>query len=354
MQTTILRSPEEFGEIALEYDRLHATGGSVSPFSTHDWISAWWAANPTVKNARVTRVADGGVSFILPTFDQWGSYHKIPILRRRMFGSDHGVTTLASQGGPDAADALAGWIRRDLRPWGALQLGPWLEGPVSIRAIADSLADKGTAVHVAEARNPYLPLPGDWETFLSSRSKNFRRSVKRKTRDFDADGGLTIESHTEPDSRTLLDVVAAVTEVSWQGSERVSVVQASGKAFYMNLAERPSVRLHLVVIRHGERPIGYLVGILGEDTYHAYDTAFDPAFAEASPGFLLHVRALQDVIEAGLSELNFGFDQPYKTRFSPEYRRLEVLVAFGSGLLGSVGAQTRRRFAEGDEFEALG
>lgn len=242
----------------------------------------------------------------------------------------------------------------ELRPWTVLQIGPLLTGSDTLTEAVEMLASRGRHIHTATARNPYLLLPSSWDEFMSDRSKNFRRSVKRKFRDFEAHGGFSVGVSHRPSTDEILDIVVPVSRASWQGQEEVAVVQSAGREFYERLATHDDLSLHLATIRDGDAPAGYLIGVIEGSTYHAYETAFDPRYSDASPGFILHITALQDLIERGISELNFGFDAAYKSRFSPEYRELPTVSIFGSRLLGSLAASSRQRHDEAGSFTVVG
>lgn len=345
-----ITTPSHFDTIVSEYTRSHEASTPASPFSSHAWVSASWHADPKVRNGRVQAISGSGAPTFIATFDQWGSYFKVPVLRRRLFGSDHGVTTI---GGTADAGALAEWLDAELSPFVVFQMGPLLTGTDLQTEMAEVLVSRGRHIHTAVARNPYLMLPGSWDEFMSDRSKNFRRSVSRKFRDFEAHGGFTVSVSHRPSAEEILDVVVPVSRTSWQGKEEVSVLHSAGREFYERLAANDDLSLHLATIRESGVPAGYLIGVIEGSTYHAYETAFDPRYSDASPGFILHISAIQDLIERSIDELNFGFDAPYKSRFSPEYRELPTLSIFGSGVLGRIAATTRSRYDEPDSFNVM-
>jgi CelD/BcsL family acetyltransferase involved in cellulose biosynthesis len=92
----------------------------------------------------------------------------------------------------------------------------------------------------------------------------------------------------------------------------------------------------LSVLEHGGRPVAFLLGFLAHGVYHAFETGFDPQWAEQSPGLVLHFLALERLHDERLREFDFGHAHGYKARFDPALRETSEIRAFRSMVLSRI------------------
>lgn len=97
----------------------------------------------------------------------------------------------------------------------------------------------------------------------------------------------------------------------------------------------------LFVLRTGARPIAILFCLRAQRALHAWFVAYDPEFADYSPGLLVFAEAIRASAERGYTELDLGpGDYPFKESLANASRPI------GSGFIGQPGLTSGIRAAQ--------
>lgn len=173
--------------------------------------------------------------------------------------------------------------------------------------------------------NWYLQVTGGWEEYLRLRGANLRSSIKRRNRDFAAEGG-TLEVVSGPDR--LEEALAAFLEVysaSWKKPEPYPDFVPS---LVRLLATRGMLRLGIARLQG--RPIAAQLWIAGEGKASIYKVAYHHAYASLSPGTVLTSYLLRHVIEKDqVLEVDFLIgDDDYKKVWMSNRRERWGIIAF--------------------------
>lgn len=342
MSITVLESAAAFDAIADEYRALLDGARVHSPFMSHRWLAAWWRAHEgRMGRLRMVLVRDDGGRLLaaVPLQLQRASFGKLGVNQLGILGGGWGAVELPARADGDGrlwAEPLLDWMLGDEGTgWDLFRLGPLDPHATHMDVLRGGLARRGIRYRASEHPAPYLPLAASWEEFLSGRSRNFRRTIKRKYQALEALPDAVVRHTREPDVEQLRLSVYDVSARSWQGSQGLAVASTeSGRAFYDALAERRGeLALDLATVEIGGRCVAYLLAVRYGRTAHAFDTGFDPAFAEQSPGLVVHFRLLESLCDGTVDELDFGYDHGYKERFEPLQRSAGELLIFRSSLL---------------------
>lgn len=174
-------------------------------------------------------------------------------------------------------------------------------------------------------RNWFLTVDANWEGYLKKRSANLRSSIKRRNKDFAAEGG-TLEVVTTSDA--LEQAIAAFQEVysaSWKIPEPYP-------NFVPSLIRRLSSigMLRLGIARLQGRPIAVQLWIVGKGKASIYKVAYHKEFATLSPGTVLTSYLLRHVIEEDqVKEVDFLIgDDEYKKIWMSDHRERWGIVAY--------------------------
>ncbi len=173
--------------------------------------------------------------------------------------------------------------------------------------------------------NWFLKVEGGWEDYLRKRSANLRSSIKRRNREFAAEGG-TLEVVSGPEG--LEPAIAAFQEVysaSWKKPEPYPNFVPS---LIRLLAAKGMLRLGIARL-HGQ-PIAAQLWIAGQAKASIYKVAYHHAYASLSPGTVLTSHLLRHVIEYGrVQEVDFLIgDDDYKKIWMSHRRERWGIVAF--------------------------
>jgi CelD/BcsL family acetyltransferase involved in cellulose biosynthesis len=165
---------------------------------------------------------------------------------------------------------------------------------------------------------------GDFDTFLSRQSKNFRKQLKKALRAGDAFGQrIDLVTSTE-ELDAVMPELSRVSAASWQGKAGTGTFSsASDAAFYRDVAAScaASGRLRLFVCRAKGRVVGFVLCIAGARELEALKSEFDEELGEMMTGWLIY-RALYDhAARSGLSTINSG---TWKTDFKERWSTYRV------------------------------
>ena len=173
--------------------------GTATPFQAPGWLSAWYA---TVGAARE---AEPLIVFVTER-ETGQSVVTLPLIRRREGGcdvitfADLGVTDYntpilgpASPATPEAARGLWASIVKALP---AVDLFEFRKMPAEVRGRPNPLA---LLRGVSPSHSPgfSIHMPDDWDAYLHSLSKKFRKELGRSLRLFEKEGGAALRRDRE-------------------------------------------------------------------------------------------------------------------------------------------------------------
>jgi hypothetical protein len=168
-----------------------------------------------------------------------------------------------------------------------------------------------------------IRLPDTFAKYLESKNSRTRRNFKRRLKGFDpaVKPGSRLVRIAHPDQVGLfLETAATISKKSWQyQSIGVRVItHADEHARQRHLAELGLLRSYLLY--YGEAPCAFLIGYQYADVFNATEVGFDHALYEASPGTVLFLRVIEDIMsEKPAKWFNFGTgDAAYKGLYSNE------------------------------------
>jgi hypothetical protein len=225
---------------------------------------------------------------------------------RRLAYPLNGVTGqagfLAPSGRRDVFDALLGHIARTLK-WQFLELRRMPCESEGWKWLLEDLPSVKLRVAVRpDHQVPIIEINGKWETFLASRSKTFRKTIRRRL--------ARIESHTEPVRvvrlTTPADILAAlpamfqVSSHSWKAQQKQALSdQPRAREFYRLLSERmgPLGRTELWMEYIGAEPAAFEYHLRFAGVTYPIRADFDLRFADLSPGAHLEYEVLRQLYE---------------------------------------------------------
>jgi hypothetical protein len=180
-----------------------------------------------------------------------------------------------------------------------------------------------TARHVAS-------LDGGVDGFLSRRSRELRKSLRKSLRTASA-AGVTFESvhgATPADAPGLYARIQAVEASSWKAREGVGISTGPMRAFYEHMLPRLCARgqLRLLFARAEGRDIGYILGAVFEGEYRGLQFSYDDARAALGIGGLLQYHQIVELCDEGVTRYDLGTEMEYKRRWAEDVMETEMLV----------------------------
>jgi CelD/BcsL family acetyltransferase involved in cellulose biosynthesis len=174
-----------------------------------------------------------------------------------------------------------------------------------------------------------VELPDTFEEFLSTRAPARRREFRRRLRVAEREGLVTRVLMGDAAREGIEAFARLHTARAHTKGERHKVIDERLVAMLCGIADRGTPELRVRVVERDGVAIG--VGVQtdnGRETW-AYNTGFDPAAAQLSPGLVVRLESIRDSIERSVTRLDLGpGDFAYKLDFGGEaFDRVKVDIS---------------------------
>jgi CelD/BcsL family acetyltransferase involved in cellulose biosynthesis len=247
---------------------------------------------------------------------------------------------LAGIATPEVAGEFCDWIAPILRSTGKECL--YLEDLEVGSPMRDALVGRRrSGIVVLQTRPPeghwWIRFPERPEAYWDQFSGRTRSKFRQKSRKL---GALRC-FQTEDEVQSFFGQAREVSESSWQ-SKRLGLRISAGRdeiGFWKTVARLGAMRSY--ILEHEDKPVAFALAAQWNGTLSYEEIAFDPEYADLSPGTVLLFRILQDVVERDpVRKFDFGIgDAEYKHLFANHQtqsgpvlvirRRLRPIVAAG-------------------------
>jgi hypothetical protein len=174
-------------------------------------------------------------------------------------------------------------------------------------------------------------LSGHIDGYLSRRSANLRRNIKRAAsqlagRDviFERCLPTTVEQAEAAYARML-----SVEESSWKGIGRCGMTVQPSRDFYRLMLRRLSMSGmgRVIFAKHGGRDIGFIFGGITGAYYRAHQFSYAEDWSNYSLGSLLQVEKIRWLCEEGIARYDMGQAMAYKVRWAElELQTMNILL----------------------------
>lgn len=332
---------EEFCRIEETWDDLVLGVASPLPFMCHAWVRLWWKHFGKGQEfvAVVVRAGDGLLA-AAPIAIRRGSPGLTiaeivgtgPVPTRGMGLSDK-ADLLVRVGCGDAGRLLARGVVELLDRIDVLDIkGCDARSPT--RGDLETAAS-GSVRTIERSVSPYLALSGGWEDYVRSRSRNFRKHLKKYWRLLENAGAMqVVRMEPEADAAAWMADVLAVNDASWKATRGTNLFRSPPiRAFFAELvpamAEKGRIDLHLV--RLDDKPAAYELCFDLAGRLFSYNSAYRADLDRGSPGTALTAAVIESACKRDRVEYDMlRGDEGHKLRWSETLRtELQLLVPAG-------------------------
>jgi CelD/BcsL family acetyltransferase involved in cellulose biosynthesis len=337
---------------ALEPAWRELAQASTNVFSTIEWARVWWDEFARGRQLLLGSCTDrrGRTVAIVPMYVAV----ERPLRAIRFVGHGPGDQlgpVCAPEDRGRAAYALGRALDRRELAWDVF-LGEQLPGDEAWTTLlgARSLTRDGYPILRFEH--------SDWDAYLASRSPSFRKETRRTERRLEKEHAVTYRQTESPDTLDEdLDTLFALHRTRWSDEQSpFAGLETFHRAFAAIALERRWLLLTFLEI-DGD-PVAAWYGFRFAEAQFHYQSGRDPAWDDASVGYVLVTHSVRKALEDGLREYRFlRGRQEYKYHFANTDPGLETVgvarSAIGGGLLAATArvrgipalAQLRHRFA---------
>jgi len=310
-----------------ERNRGLATSGDWF-WSNLDWVS------PPEHRLRFVTVHDRGR--VIGLFPVQERYVVLSGIRVRCAGFIHGPYALGDTAvvtDDDVERSVEGFVSflfDDMPGWRCFSTeGIDADSRVG-RALIAALSARGRVIDRGSEERPYVSFADGWQGYIDSRSANFRRSIKRAVRCL-TDGGRLDYRSAPATGPGAIDLVESIDHRSWRMAKEGDVATNARLVEYCRNLYRtfPDPATHLVrYLTLNEVPVASLYGFIHENVFYAIKVNYDISMSEGSPGFLLLVRAFEELASSGIARIELLGRNEYLRRLGSASHRMSRFLVF--------------------------
>ncbi|MEM7393600.1 MAG: GNAT family N-acetyltransferase, partial [Verrucomicrobiota bacterium] len=243
---------------------------------------------------------------------------------------------LLREGEPEAVDRLAKAIEACKTDWDVLHLKGIAHDDNRVLTALQQACPQHTLAVSHRYISPYLELEGTYHDYTMRRSRNFRKQLKRDRKRLEERGSLLIEQGETLDSREAVDSVHRITNQSWKSQRGTGLFQHPALRDFMidlfDATREAGTLMTRFLTSNGER-IAHEVCFRHHGRVYSYNSCFNAAFANASPGEVLTAAVLEEAWASGCTEYDMlRGDEDYKLRWSKTVRTEDEVMLLSPGM----------------------
>jgi CelD/BcsL family acetyltransferase involved in cellulose biosynthesis len=314
-----------FAAVEKEWNAFLIRSAMNAPFLRHEWFRTWWKAFGADKKMAVfiVRSESGRWVAAAPLMEERGRRAGFPCRILTSMSNDHScrfdfLLSNDPQDAPgEAIDAIMTSIARRTPKVDLLELQDILAASPTVMLLQQAAARRGRKVGMRPAlQTPYIPVEGKWSVYLESISGHLKRNLKRRRRQLEEQGKVSIQrwtgdAFTEGGEARLMDRLQEGFEIeamAWKGSAGTAIQKNEvWIEFYRQWAQTAAERgwLRLYFLKLNDQPIAFYYTLLYDRKLYYLKLGYDPAYARYSPGILLHQEILESLFNEKVMELDF-------------------------------------------------
>ena len=317
-----------------EWNALAEAGILNAPFLRHEYLSTWWSTrgggewpqNKTVL-CLVSARENGKLVGLAPLFFA-ANRDGLPalLLVGSIEISDYLDLIVGFEHHPTFITGLLDWLGANApQPWSLLDWYNLPETSPTLQALKDESVKRGwTYAEEVYQPSPSIPLPGDFETYLSGIDKKQRHEIRRKMRRAE-ESGKNVRWYIVEDEARLDSEMDGFLHLMAQDAEKAAfltdIMRSQMKASVHAAFRAGWLQLAFLEV-DGEKAAGYL-NFDYDNKIWVYNSGIDPRFRELSPGWVLLGYLLQWANDHKRREFDFmRGNEDYKYKFGAENRHV--------------------------------
>ena len=277
-------------------------------FATPEWNRVWWEEFAGDKDLIVLLVSRGEETVgIVPLYRKVVEGRKVLRFVGGIDLTDYLGPICASEDRAVVTGALVDWLRTTDVGWDELDAHNM---PVPF-GFAEYLVERADMCDFRfaldqEETSAVLPLPSDWEAYLSSLDSKERHELRRKRRRLGRDHPDAVFRTATPE--TLEEDLKTFVGMH-RGAEghKGHFMKPEVATFFERVARAfmPLGWLRLDFLEIGGRAVASTFGFELEGAFYLYNSAYEPDAARLSPGLVLVSELVKESIERGFERFDF-------------------------------------------------
>ncbi len=184
--------------------------------------------------------------------------------------------------------------------------------------------------------SPFIQFSGEWEAYLMSLSKRFRRSIRQLRRNMLRNGNITCEKIVASPAEALeiMETLSQIGKQSWKNPIRTDISSGiARRTFFKNLKAHETTHkwLKIWVLRVAGKPIAFQYMLTYKGITYLLRSEFDEAYRHLSPGSTLQTFVIEDFFQSGGKIFDFcGGEEAYKRHWTHQINYHKNVFIFSS------------------------
>jgi CelD/BcsL family acetyltransferase involved in cellulose biosynthesis len=332
-----LRTYSEFVRIRDEWNAFLTECFPGNYGRTHEWLSAVWNTYHRNREALILIQREhqhGSITAAAPLLIKRQMFGGFPVRLLQTLGMGIGSDDLLSgaESGSFVNNVFSHLAK--IRGWDVATFHR-LRSDSCYSDILRACHDFKCQPEVVESYDYGIDFPENYEAYLDSRSRKFRRNLNQAVNRLEKEGTVTLETLCPfADAGRVAALGTKVAQTTWQYGEGKSHFNDHGAgSFYFNLAAqgRGAGGEEFMLLKAGQQSIAYLLGCRRDRTYHAIDTGFHRDYRHVSAGRILYAMLFNRLIdEQHMQHFDFEGDGSYKDEYSTNSRRVRHVLIYNN------------------------
>lgn len=334
MRVQLINHFHDLIEMKEVWNRLLVESSSNFPFLTMEWQSSWWKAFGQEKELfvlaayeKTSQIPSGIAPFMIRNSAGF------KIMEFIGTGNSDYLDFIIREKNEETIHSFFAFLNSRRSFWDLIYIKDVLCGSENIPYLLKEAKSLGWLVFKSPAAiYPYIDITGDWQEFLSTKSSNFRYTLKKYERFLKKEEpGLRIEQKTGIDSgsRVLNDLIN-IEKRSWKAATRAARLQsAQSRNFYSDFLRQFTLSgwLNLWIGYIRNSPVAYLINFDYNNKIWFYNSAYDKEFDQIGIGSIVNYLAIKDAFFRGKKEYDFLKGREiFKSRWASDLRESVQLL----------------------------
>jgi CelD/BcsL family acetyltransferase involved in cellulose biosynthesis len=339
-----ITSKDQFSTLSGAWERLLEENGSYSPFVTYEWFYSCLEAYH--KEILVFVVKDGArVICIAPLCRYQDSFRRIPIRKIEFItvpDTPFADFILCKSREEEILKSLLKHLFDEKKgTWDLLALNGLPVESQNYMGLKNVLQENNKKYFEKNSSLiPYIPIKGDWEAFLQSRSIRFKKTHRNIVNRMGKMGQVEIQCLRDDTNGAVFEPITAVSEKSWKHKEGIAISSRQEfKQFFKTLGTLAGRKGWLLVwlLKAQNIPIAMEYDLECGKKVYALRADFIEEYKEYSPGSYLEYHIIKYLFDNGYGEYNTGPGlNTYKLHWTDQLKENVTLYICNENIRGWV------------------
>jgi CelD/BcsL family acetyltransferase involved in cellulose biosynthesis len=346
LELITIHNAKDFYALRNEWNDLLEKSDQNTIFLRWEWLYIWWQVYGTGPNQLcIYIIKDNGRLVAIAPFYRTKKYlffSEMRFLGSNVICSDYLNIILTK----NREDALMDFLLSALdeaKSWDALELKNMLSSSSSVAAVESFFEGRGYKASLVRENTvcPYVYLNSPWENISDSFSSQIRNIVSRKSKKLEKNFTVSyFNVKSDEDIKKNLPEFLRLSRLRFNEKKMHSpFLDSKFYAFHekiiSELSKKHMVKFDFLKVNDTLMAGTYIYRYNKRDYY--YQSGFDPAWSNYSPGTLLFYHSIKNAHDTGQEEYDFlQGDEDYKGKWTEHVRYCAKLRIINNKRLGGV------------------